>query len=269
MLFRKKRKLSSNAVSTKESGKAEISVQSKSEEEEWNETSAETHTATMSVADVAARNDCVYCHRGEEDDPSGTDEDDYLACSVCGDNAHQTCAKNNNTLQPETALEDWRCSGCVENALEPSVLIRKLSVSSSRMARNLLATGQDVGRPLKHSIFNTLILEDDLMDGSRTLRKRKASSEAADFQYETLKKPKRVADTQSQATVDNAKRALSVKSASVRGASPAIVTSPELEGESTVEQDEQENKESMAEPEVEADTVLEEDDDEEEEEEEE
>ncbi len=54
--------------------------------------------------------------------------------------------------------------------------------SAPKMARDLLPTGT-VGDeiPKTYSVFNTLILSDDPMDGTRSLRKRKASeiSEAA------------------------------------------------------------------------------------------
>ena len=41
---------------------------------------------------------------------------------------------------------------------------------------------------MQHSIFNTLILDDDPLDGSRSLRKRKASSEGLDVQSKTSSK---------------------------------------------------------------------------------
>lgn len=49
--------------------------------------------------------------------------------------------------------------------------------SSSRIARDLLPAPRGGSRPGSHSVFNTLILDDDPLDGSRSLRKRKASSE--------------------------------------------------------------------------------------------
>ena len=47
---------------------------------------------------------------------------------------------------------------------------------------------------MQHSIFNTLILDDDPLDGSRSLRKRKASSEGFDVQSKaSSKRPKHTA----------------------------------------------------------------------------
>ena len=68
--------------------------------EDWQDASASI--AAGSVADASTRNHCVYvvsskfvvkclqfpryCGRGEDDDPAGEDEQEYLACAVCGDN---------------------------------------------------------------------------------------------------------------------------------------------------------------------------------------
>ena len=47
----------------------------------------------------------------------------------------------------------------------------------TNLTRDLLPAQRGVSRPGSHSVFNTLILDDDPLDGSRSLRKRKASSE--------------------------------------------------------------------------------------------
>lgn len=47
----------------------------------------------------------------------------------------------------------------------------------TKLTRDLLPAQRGVSRPGSHSVFNTLILDDDPLDGSRSLRKRKASSE--------------------------------------------------------------------------------------------
>lgn len=48
------------------------------------------------------------------------------------------------------------------------------------MTRDLLPASRGISRPNSHSVFNNLILDDDPLDGSRSLRKRKASSEPQD-----------------------------------------------------------------------------------------
>ena len=68
----------------------------------------------------------------------------------------------------------------MENALEPEnheESISRRRASATRLTRDLLPAQRGVSRPGSHSVFNTLILDDDPLDGSRSLRKRKASSE--------------------------------------------------------------------------------------------
>ena len=79
-------------------------------------------------------------------------------------------------------VERWRCKSCVDNGLEVDDEDKARASSRkgspvSHVARELLASHRGASRPDEHSVFNTLILEDDPMDGSRSLRKRKASIE--------------------------------------------------------------------------------------------
>ena len=69
-----------------------------------------------------------------------------------------------NSLQPES-----------KDGLEPMVSRRHLS--TNKYTRDLLPATRGAPKPDAHSVFNTLILEEDPLDGSRALRKRKASSE--------------------------------------------------------------------------------------------
>ena len=68
------------------------------------------------------------------------------------------------------------------------------------MTKDLLPAARGGARPNSHSVFNTLILDDDPLDGSRSLRKRKTSSEAADEVVSTSRKRRRN-HSQSQAQV--------------------------------------------------------------------
>lgn len=52
--------------------------------------------------------------------------------------------------------------------------------SAPKMARDLLPAARGGIKPGSHSVFNTLILPDDELDGSRSLRKRKTPSEDVD-----------------------------------------------------------------------------------------
>ncbi|KAF2763972.1 hypothetical protein EJ03DRAFT_47385 [Teratosphaeria nubilosa] len=126
---------------------------------------------------------CVFCGQDEEHDPS-EEYEEYLACSVCGDNAHRQCAREAGaTISPEEDGQTWRCKDCVANGLEADFKNVPEMLSSSRrrssapkMARDLLPAARGGIKPDSHSIFNTLVLPDDALDGSRSLRKRKTPS---------------------------------------------------------------------------------------------
>ncbi|KAK3724793.1 Histone acetyltransferase [Vermiconidia calcicola] len=130
-------------------------------------------------------NRCVFCEQDEEHDP-GEEFEEYLACSVCGDNAHRQCARNAGLLAADEDAAQWRCKDCIDNGLEPDfrnvpeILSTGRRPSAPRMARDLLPAARGGIKPDSHSVFNTLILDEDPMDGSRSLRKRKTPSEDVD-----------------------------------------------------------------------------------------
>ena len=68
--------------------------------------------------------------------------------------------------------------------------------SVPKVARELLPGHRGGLRPGSHSVFNTLILDDDPMDGSRSLRKRKASDES-EQQQRLVRKRRRESDAAS------------------------------------------------------------------------
>ena len=92
---------------------------------------------------------------------------------------HTLCSSTDND---NTDAIDWRCKDCVENGLEadfrnvPEILINRRRSSAPKMARDLLPSARGGIKPDSHSVFNTLILDEDPMDGSRSLRKRKTPS---------------------------------------------------------------------------------------------
>lgn len=80
-------------------------------------------------------------------------------------------------------VSSWRCKDCVENGLEPELTLKDVSEISARrrssvpkLARDLLPAARGGIKPDSHSVFNNLILDDDPLDGSRSLRKRKTTS---------------------------------------------------------------------------------------------
>lgn len=95
--------------------------------------------------------------------------------------------------------EFWRCPGCVANGFNidndsPNSHFRRSA--ASKFARDLLPPQRGVAKPGSHSVFNTLILSDDPMDGSRSLRKRKASSESQEKPLAELRKRRRRATSE-------------------------------------------------------------------------
>ncbi|KAM0716487.1 hypothetical protein Q7P37_007932 [Cladosporium fusiforme] len=122
---------------------------------------------------------CTFCGQDEEHDP-GEEYEEWLACAVCGDNAHRECARENDALASDEEAAHWRCKDCVANGLEidsrhASVETRDRRHSSApKMARDLFPAARGGIKPDSHSVFNTLILDEDPMDGSRALRKRKS-----------------------------------------------------------------------------------------------
>ena len=86
-------------------------------------------------------------------------------------------AINDNSHFPDPSK--WICPGCIHNGLEPSTpgAVSRRRSSATKFTRDLLPQTRGGSRPGSHNVFNNLILDDDPLDGSRSLRKRKASSE--------------------------------------------------------------------------------------------
>ncbi|KAL2176309.1 uncharacterized protein P884DRAFT_226649 [Thermothelomyces heterothallicus CBS 202.75] len=150
---------------------------------------------------------CTFCKQDEEHDPSEEFEV-FLACIKCGDNAHQQCARENEALASEDTPETWKCPGCAEESDSNSAAesgeeaelnggTDERGASAPRrptapnLARDLLPPQKGVMKPDSHSVFNQLVLDEDPMDGSRVLRKRKTSSIEADESIIGLRKRRR------------------------------------------------------------------------------
>ncbi|KKY26783.1 putative histone acetyltransferase myst2 [Diplodia seriata] len=171
----------SSDESNRSDSDADAVGESDSESEGGNEWENQSDTAEEGDAEIVDPNRCVFCGQDEEHDPSEEFEE-YLSCAVCGDNAHRQCARDANSLKVDEDAENWRCTACVENDLEadeedtPRPAARRRS-SAQKLTRDLLPASRGANKPDSHSVFNTLIHPDDPMDGSRSLRKRKAEPE--------------------------------------------------------------------------------------------
>ncbi|KAF2130407.1 hypothetical protein P153DRAFT_422321 [Dothidotthia symphoricarpi CBS 119687] len=201
-----------DAFSDAKTSDSEHTDASSSESEEENQWQAESEDGEEAEVARTDPNVCIYCNQDEEHDPSPEFEE-YLACIVCGDNAHRQCARDANTLSPDDDATHWRCTACIqydlhedeagaEKAAEeeddddeedeeegeeeegaPSVsaslasLTRRRLSSVPKLARDLLPSHRGGVDPGGHSIFNELILPDEPTDGTRSLRKRKSSHE--------------------------------------------------------------------------------------------
>ncbi|KAH8812004.1 putative histone acetyltransferase mst2 [Xylogone sp. PMI_703] len=168
----------------------EESASSVEDNESKDSTDAEAEAEWEPAADEeeeeeqANPNRCIFCNQDEENDPSEEFEL-YLGCGVCGDNAHQQCARNANALKADDEAETWFCPSCVSNNLIPTAEGPFTEERSNQIARRIsrdriagdLLPSQKAVKPDSHSIFAELIAPEDPMDGSRLLRKRKTSAE--------------------------------------------------------------------------------------------
>ncbi|KAF3481371.1 uncharacterized protein GIQ15_04130 [Arthroderma uncinatum] len=161
----------SNAVVSDEFSEADSEV-----EEEWDAESNEQEDADI---DPPVQNNCIICGQDEEHDPSEVFEEP-LICEGCGDHCHRQCGREHELLgDDESTADKWRCLMCVMKTSQPdladsSTARRKSTVSS--ITKDLLPADNDTQDLSSHSIFNTLIVDDDPLDGSRSLRKRKSST---------------------------------------------------------------------------------------------
>ncbi|KAK9415140.1 hypothetical protein SUNI508_01988 [Seiridium unicorne] len=168
---------------------------------------------------------CMFCKKDEEHDP-GEEFESFLACQGCGEHAHQQCARDADAINGKLSASSWKCLECSGNNsesgseadslpededVEANGEIQDGEVSpatsrrstASRIARDLLPSQRGVNKPDSHSVFNQLVLDEDPMDGSRVLRKRKTSSAEADAE-EVMSLRKRRKNTPDESVKDDA-----------------------------------------------------------------
>lgn len=156
------------------------------EEEEWE---AESNGQEDADTDNRSRVICMFCSQDEEHDP-GEDFEEWLTCTTCGDHSHRQCARDQEAFSDSE--DPWKCLSCRGNqsASDPVETQTSGSRATPYMKRELMPA--HVGREGSdfHSIFDTNI-SDELLNSSRSLRKRKASSADADEHIPVLRKRRR------------------------------------------------------------------------------
>ncbi|KAF2154061.1 hypothetical protein K461DRAFT_223227 [Myriangium duriaei CBS 260.36] len=196
-----------------------------SSENEWDDDKEAADKDPEADNVVSAR--CVFCNQDEEHDPA-EDYEEYLSCVVCGDNAHRYCAREGGTLHDEvhSDVTRWRCKSCIENDMfaepddekdndrDPNAALRR--DSAPKLARDLLPSTRGGVKPGSHSVFNNLILNEDPMDGSRALRKRKSPTEDVDEDLGSDRKRRRASTSSDQGS--NVRVAQSSRPSTANGA---------------------------------------------------
>ncbi|OJJ02809.1 hypothetical protein ASPVEDRAFT_132279 [Aspergillus versicolor CBS 583.65] len=161
-------------------------------DEEWE---AESNgRAEVEADNNTVRGNCIFCNQDEDNDPSEEFEE-YLSCAVCGDHSHRQCARENSALSDAEDANPWRCPTCLSENLEPSSkdddgsLRRKNGPRN--MSKELLPAHSGEQDSNFHSIFNTVKVDDELLNSSRSLRKRKTQSADAEEHTPFLRKRQR------------------------------------------------------------------------------
>jgi len=145
-----------------------------------------------------------------------------------------------------TAPETWKCPECLDleseaagvDNVETGVEVNGGSMTSSppatrratapKVARDLLPSQRGAVNPDSHSVFNQLVLDEDPMDGSRVLRKRKTSSVEVDESIMSLRKRRKNTaddlDLEDAVDVDDSSRPQSARSSRLKSSSAPLVT---------------------------------------------
>ncbi|AEO64301.1 uncharacterized protein THITE_135612 [Thermothielavioides terrestris NRRL 8126] len=176
--------------SSVDSASLESSSDAESEDEaEWD--AAENDDADEDEESGNTAGHCMFCKQDEEHDPAEEFEV-FLACIKCGDNGPESwrcpkCADESDSAAAEEVNDEVRMDGITDATASPATR----RASAPKLARDLLPSQRGTIKPDSHSVFNQLVLDEDPMDGSRVLRKRKTSSVVSDEHGVALRKRRR------------------------------------------------------------------------------
>ncbi|KAJ5988058.1 hypothetical protein N7481_003268 [Penicillium waksmanii] len=176
------------------------------EEEEEGDWEAESNGPEDEEIDNRSRVICIFCSQDEEHDP-GEDFEEWLTCTSCGDHSRFSLVADSasrqligNALAIKKHLVIQKIPGNVflVVTIDPSLTMPRLGrqtlgaeppyLKKELMPAHAGKEGSDF-----HSIFDTNI-SDELLNSSRSLRKRKASSADADEHVPVLRKRRRQTD---------------------------------------------------------------------------
>ncbi|KAK4158357.1 hypothetical protein C8A00DRAFT_39334 [Chaetomidium leptoderma] len=168
---------------------ASVSDAESEDEAEWEV--AENDDADDDDEFENAAGHCIFCKQDEEHDP-GEEFEVFLACTKCGDNGPDNwrCPKCTDDLESD-AVDVLDKDAGINGATDENDASPTRRSSAPKLARDLLPSQKGAIKPDSHSVFNHLVLDEDPMDGSRVLRKRKTSSVEADENIMALRKRRR------------------------------------------------------------------------------
>ncbi|KND90630.1 Histone acetyltransferase mst2 [Tolypocladium ophioglossoides CBS 100239] len=135
----------------------------------------------------------------EDEDAPPEDFEAFLACTGCGENAHQQCARGAAAMSEQNDSKKWKCPDCFagDSDLDDDDVNIKDDASVDGNARSLsqhsdvAKLSRDSVTPGDRSMSNAGVLEDDTPNGSRALRKRKTSSAEPDEAAGSFRKRRR------------------------------------------------------------------------------
>lgn len=157
-------------------------------------------------SDTAPANTCMFCKQDEENDPS-EDFEAFLACTGCGENAHQQCARDAAAMTERNHAKKWKCPECFTGESDADVDMKDDGSADEderpmSQRSDAAVAEQGNGNSGYGSVSNEQTPDDDGMDGGRALWKRKTSSAEPDEAGGYLRKRRRKLSSES-ATQDD------------------------------------------------------------------
>ncbi|KAH8837444.1 hypothetical protein MCOR27_004681 [Pyricularia oryzae] len=130
---------------------------------------------------------CIFC---KEDEDTGA----YVTCRECGEKSHEHCAKNNSAWSEKHNTTKWKCPDCASTDLAgegdadeaEGVGLACSPITTGSASSTHGGAESNSGRDLPAQ--DHLAVDEDSLDGSRVLRKRKTSSVEADEGVMSLRK---------------------------------------------------------------------------------